>query len=144
MSKITNKLHSNKCVQTGAFILATLLLGFFVYIGLTMADPGTGSLAGVNFNPKQVTIAGLSIGTIWVIARVLTGSNFKGYEMPKPVVILWCVLILVGALVFWTLRLPNDGRYSIGTVIFVSGALLPLLLYDVLGIAVNRASHRIK
>jgi hypothetical protein len=137
-----NKLRSNKYVVAAAYILSIMLCVFGVFYGFTMADPGTGSFAGVNFSPNQVTITGLSIGTICIVIRSLIGPNFREYEMPRPLIILWCVLFFVGALIFSTLRMPDERRVSSGTSIFISGALLPLLLYGGLGIAVNKAGRR--
>lgn len=139
-----NKLLSNKYVKEALPIaLCIAMCAFGVWYGFTVTDPGTGSFAGINFSPKQVAVIGLSIGASWMAVRSLIGPNFKEYEMPKSLIILWCVLFFGGGLIFSTLRLPNDShRAPSGMVIFMSGMLLPFLLYIGLAFFIIEARRR--
>jgi hypothetical protein len=133
-----NKLAENKTIQALAYILCMLVSMFFVYRGLSMTDPQTGSFMGVSLTPKGVTLAGLGGGIIWLLWRILSGSNFKRFVMPRPAIIIWCIFFFGGMIVARSLREPGDVRYTIGSVIFAMSALLPFLLYGALGVIMNK------
>jgi len=133
-----SKLASNKYIQVASYVFALLASIFFVYHGLTMSDPQTGSLADIPLTPKGVTLVGLGGGTLWLLWRPLNGLNFKESAMPRIAIATYGLFFFGGALLVVSLREPGDGRYSTGTVIFAMSALLPFLLYGAIGAVVNR------
>ncbi len=135
---VMKNIHSSKYIQTIIYILSTAIIGLVVYYGFIMKDPGTGNLFEFNFNPKQIVLAGLCLGSAWVITRSTKGSNFRPYIMPQALIILWYTLLVIGAVISSTLRKPGDGRISSGAAVFIAGALLPLLLYGVVGMVIKK------
>ena len=135
------KLASNKYIQIASYVLILVTSIFFVYHGLTMSDPQTGSLAGIPLTPKGVTLVGLGGGMLLLLWRALSGPNFKEFDMPRIAIAICGLFFFGGALLVISLREPGEGRYSIGTVIFEMGALLPFLLYGAIGAVINRTRH---
>lgn len=119
------------------FLCIWVAVAYTFYRGLSLSFSETGMLFQLSYNSRHVALAGFVLGLIGVIYRLSLGSIFDRKKLPRNLVIIWGSLILVGSLLTVTLNEPGYSRFATGSILFLSGVLLPVLAYGTLGMFVN-------